>query len=87
MNISKGRAIQWITLNPAKALGISERVGSLEVGKMADLVIWDGDPFSVFSKAEKVFIDGHLKFDAESDNAFERTDFDLGIIEPEESRL
>ena len=87
MNISKARAIQWITLNPAKALGISERVGSLEVGKMADLVIWDGDPFSVFSKAEKVFIDGHLKFVAESDNAFERTDFDLGIIEPEESRL
>jgi hypothetical protein len=54
---------------------------------MADLVIWDGDPFSVFSKAEKVFIDGHLKFDAENDNAYERTDFDLGIIDPEESRL
>ena len=87
MNISKARAIQWITLNPAKALGISDQVGSLEVGKMADLVIWDGDPFSVFSKAEKVFIDGHLKFDAESDNAYERTDFDIGIIDPEESRL
>mgnify|MGYP003320655429 CR=1 FL=1 len=87
MSISKARAIQWITLNPAKALGISERVGSLEVGKMADLVIWDGDPFSVFSKAEKVFIDGHLKFDAESEVSFERTDFDLGIIDPEESRL
>ncbi|GIT34552.1 MAG: hypothetical protein Ct9H300mP4_08710 [Gammaproteobacteria bacterium] len=43
---------------------------------------------SAFSKkAEKVFIDGHLKFNAESDNAFERTDFDLGIIEPEKSRL
>ena len=54
---------------------------------MADLVIWDGDPFSVFSKAEKVFIDGHLKYDAENDHAYERTDFDLGIIDPEESRL
>ena len=87
MNISRARAIQWITLNPAKALGISDQVGSLEVGKMADLVIWDGDPFSVFSKAEKVFIDGHLKYDAENDHAYERTDFDLGIIDPEESRL
>ncbi|MBT7754432.1 MAG: amidohydrolase family protein [Gammaproteobacteria bacterium] len=87
LNISKARAIRWITINPAKALGIADRVGSLEVGKMADLVIWDGDPFSTFTKAERVFIDGHLSFDATSDNSFIRTDFDLGIIEPGRDRL
>ena len=87
LEISKARAIQWITLNPAKALGISDQVGSLEVGKMADLVIWDGDPFSTFTKAEKVFIDGHLSFDATKKNGFIRTDFDLGIINPEGDRL
>ena len=87
LDISKARAIKWITINPAKALGIADHVGSLEVGKMADLVIWDGDPFSTFTKAEKVFIDGHLSFDAIDDNSFIRTDFDLGIINPEDDRL
>ena len=87
LDISRGRAIKWITFNPAKALGISDQVGSLEVGKMADLVIWDGDPFSVFTKAEKVFIDGHIKYDSQREEAFKRTDFDLGIIDPEDTRL
>jgi imidazolonepropionase-like amidohydrolase len=87
LDISRGRAIKWITSNPAKALGISDQVGSLEVGKMADLVIWDGDPFSVFTKAEKVFIDGHIKYDSNREEAFTRTDFDLGIIDPEDTRL
>ena len=87
LDINKARAIQWITLNPAKALGIADRVGSLEVGKMGDAVIWSGDPFSIYSKAEKVFIDGHLKYDSDSIDAFTRTDFDLGIIIPEGDRL
>jgi len=87
LDISKSRAIKWITFNPAKALGISDQVGSLEIGKMADLVIWDGDPFSVFTKAEKVFIDGHIKYDSKKEEAFTRTDFDLGIIDPEDTRL
>jgi len=59
-NILPSRAIKWITSNPAKALGIADKVGSLEAGKMADLVIWDGNPFSVYSKTEKVFVDGLL---------------------------
>jgi imidazolonepropionase-like amidohydrolase len=87
LDINKARAIQWITLNPAKALGIADQVGSLEAGKMGDVVIWSGDPFSVYSKAEKVFIDGHLKYDNGSIDAFTRTDFDLGIITPEGDRL
>ena len=50
--------IQSATINTARLLKIDSILGSIEVGKMADLVIWDGDPFSTFSKAEKVFIDG-----------------------------
>jgi len=87
LDIDKARAIQWITLNPAKALGIADQVGSLEAGKMGDVVIWSGDPFSIYSKAEKVFIDGHIKYDSASTDAFTRTDFDLGIIIPEGDRL
>ncbi|MFQ5645262.1 MAG: amidohydrolase [Thiogranum sp.] len=47
-DISRADAVRWITLNPAKALGIDRQTGSPEVGKMADIVLWDGDPFSVF---------------------------------------
>jgi Imidazolonepropionase and related amidohydrolases len=87
LDLDRQRAIQWITLNPAIALGIGDQVGSIEPGKMADIVIWSDDPFSVYAKAEKVFIDGHLKFDINDPNSFERTDFDLGIIDPEGDRL
>ena len=87
LDLDRERAIQWITLNPAIALGIGDQVGSIEPGKMADIVIWSDDPFSVYAKAEKVFIDGHLKFDINDPNSFERTDFDIGIIDPEGDRL
>ena len=87
LDINRERAIQWITLNPAIALGIGDQVGSIEPGKMADIVIWSHDPFSVYSRAEKVFIDGLLKFDIDDPASFERTDFDLGIIDPEGDRL
>mgnify|MGYP003300202187 FL=1 len=87
LDIDKARAIQWITLNAAKGLGIEDRVGSLEAGKMADVVIWSGDPFSVYSTVEKVFIDGHIKYENATVEKFERTDFDLGIIDPEGDRL
>ena len=87
LDIDKARAIQWITLNAAKGLGIQDRVGSLEAGKMADVVIWSSDPFSVYSTVEKVFIDGHIKYENEAVEEFERTDFDLGIIDPEGDRL
>ena len=63
IDISKEDAIGWITLNAAKSLGIDKLTGSLEPGKAADLVIWSHDPFSVYSQAEKVFIDGYLYFD------------------------
>tara|TARA_Y100001970_G_scaffold288855_1_gene417336 strand:- start:17929 stop:19323 length:1395 start_codon:yes stop_codon:yes gene_type:complete len=86
-NISPARAIRWITINPAKALGIESDVGSLEPGKMADVVIWDGNPFSIYSKTEKVFIDGLLKYDFEDSLTPHATDFELGIISPTDNRL
>jgi imidazolonepropionase-like amidohydrolase len=76
--ISRERAIQWITSNPAKALGIADRTGSLVVGKMADVVIWNRDPFSVYALADQVFIDGALQFDRAHPAATPRSDFMLG---------
>lgn len=64
LDVDPARAIRWITLNPAWALGIEQRVGSLEVGKDADVVVWSGDPLSVYSRAERVYIDGVLRVDA-----------------------
>jgi imidazolonepropionase-like amidohydrolase len=58
LDIPPERAIRWITANPAKAMGILDRTGTLEAGKMADVVIWNRDPFSVYALADEVFIDG-----------------------------
>lgn len=55
-------ALQTITLNPAKELGISHRVGSIEVGKDADLGIWDGHPLSVYAKCAMTLIEGEVFF-------------------------
>ena len=60
-------ALAMVTINPARQLRIDDRIGSLEVGKDADLVIWSGDPLSVFSIAESTFVDGQLLFDRKSD--------------------
>ena len=61
--ISEGRAMTWITKNPAKSLGILDQTGTLDTGKDADVVIWSGNPFSIYTKAEQVYIDGALAFD------------------------
>ncbi|MEM9496114.1 MAG: amidohydrolase [Pseudomonadota bacterium] len=71
-------AIEWITSNAAKAMGIDDVTGSLETGKMADVVIWDRDPFSVYAKAEKVFIDGALLYDRDDSARSPRVDFEIG---------
>jgi imidazolonepropionase-like amidohydrolase len=70
-------ALRWITANPAWALGIEERTGSLEVGKMADVVLWTGHPFSVYSHPDKVFVDGELVHDRAK--GARPTDFELGL--------
>jgi imidazolonepropionase-like amidohydrolase len=58
------RAIRWLTSNPAKAIALDDRIGRLAPGYNADVVLWSGDPFSVYSKPEMVFVDGALVFDS-----------------------
>jgi len=53
-----------ITLNPAWIIGVDDRVGSLDVGKDADISIWDRDPLSSYAKVEKTIIDGEVYFDS-----------------------
>ena len=60
-------ALQFVTLNPAKQLRIDQFVGSLEVGKDADFVLWSGSPLSVQSRCEQTWIDGCKYFDREED--------------------
>jgi imidazolonepropionase-like amidohydrolase len=78
LEISPERAVRWITLNPARALGIGDRTGSLEVGKMADVVVWNREPFSSYALAEQVYIDGVLQFDRAHPHETPRSDFLLG---------
>ena len=78
INIPPERAIRWLTANPAKALGIDGMTGSLQPGKMADVVLWNGTPFSVYAHAEKVFIDGALIYDRNDPKRQPRSDFLLG---------
>ena len=78
IEISDAEVIRWITLNPAKAMGIDAMTGSLEAGKMADVVLWNGDPLSVYSRPEKVWIDGALMYDALDRKRRPVSDFELG---------
>ena len=61
--MKKGDALEAITINPAKTLGIDERVGSIEVGKDADIVIWDNDPFELQSNVLVTIIDGKIVYE------------------------
>ncbi len=58
VRISRADAWRWLSLNPARAIGIADRTGSLKVGKAADVVVWSADPLSSYGVAERVFIDG-----------------------------
>ena len=78
MNISEEHAISWITLNAARSIGIDKETGSLEPGKRADVVIWSADPFSVYARADQVFIDGGLAFDRSNPAYQPVSDFELG---------
>jgi len=76
--ITRDQALRWITVNPAWAIGLDSIVGTLEPGKMADVVVWSGDPFSVYSKAVQVYNDGWLAYDRSDPAHQPRTDFELG---------
>jgi imidazolonepropionase-like amidohydrolase len=80
LTISEDEAIKWVTINPAWALGLDDRVGTLEAGKNADVVLWSGNPFSIYSKAEKVWVDGAMLFDRLDPAQRWRTDFELGFV-------
>ncbi|MDZ4751702.1 MAG: amidohydrolase family protein [Flavobacteriales bacterium] len=60
-------ALKFVTLNPAKLLHLDHRIGSLEIGKDADLVIWSAHPLSIYAKAERTFVDGRRMYDVEED--------------------
>jgi imidazolonepropionase-like amidohydrolase len=76
--ISEERAISWITSNAARSIGIADETGSLEPGKRADVVIWSANPFSVYARADQVFIDGALTFDRMDPRYQPLSDFELG---------
>ena len=80
INLTDEDAIRWITANPAWALGLEDRIGTLEAGKNADVVLWDKHPFSIYAKPEKVWIDGALRFDRTDPSQRWRTDFELGFV-------
>ena len=80
IDVTRNDAIRWITANPAWVLRIDDVTGTLEPGKMADVVVWSGDPFSVYSKAEQVYNDGWLVYDRNDPARQPRTDFQLGQV-------
>ena len=78
IDLQPEHAIKWITSNPAKALGVTADTGTLEPGKMADVVLWSGNPFSVYTRADQVYIDGALAYDRFDESVNPVTDFSLG---------
>jgi imidazolonepropionase-like amidohydrolase len=78
--IERADAVKWLSINPAKALGIDKVTGSLEPGKNADVVVWSADPFSVYSRTEQVFLDGALLYDRNDPQRQPRRDFVVGTV-------
>ena len=70
IELTEEDALKWITINAAWALGIDHLTGSLEVGKRADVVVWDGHPFSVYTSARLVFVEGVLRHDSEQEQTW-----------------
>jgi imidazolonepropionase-like amidohydrolase len=77
--ISRGEAWSWLSLNPARAIGIDKETGSLEPGKAADLVLWSADPLSVYAKADRVYVDGAVVFDRADAAKRPLSDFEVGL--------
>ena len=80
LDIPPERAIRWITSNAAKSLGIENQTGTLAPGMMADVVLWNQNPFSVYAKAQQVFIDGALVYDRDNKALQPLSDFELGQL-------
>ncbi len=80
LSIPPERAIRWITSNAAKSLGIENQTGSIKPGLMADIVLWNQDPFSVYAEALQVYIDGSLRYEKGNPNLNPQSDFELGQL-------
>src|SRR6476619_8054031 len=78
INISDEVAWEWLSRNPAKALGILNKTGTLAPGKMADVVLWNGNPYSDYTRPERVWIDGAMMYDANDPKRRPVSDFELG---------
>ncbi|AKF06928.1 amidohydrolase [Sandaracinus amylolyticus] len=79
IEITEDQALRWITTNAAWTLGIDEMAGTLEPGRMADVVVWSASPFSVYAHADLVFVDGLREYDRARDGASRDSDFELGL--------
>ncbi len=77
-NITDAYAWRWLAINPARALGIADRTGSLKQGKMADVVLWNGNPFSTYTRPDRVWIDGAMMYDSANPRLRPVSDFELG---------
>jgi imidazolonepropionase-like amidohydrolase len=75
--VSEEEALRWVTLHPAWVMGVEERTGSLEPEKMADVVLWKNHPLSVYARAQRVWADGVVTYDA-ARGAEDASDFELG---------
>jgi imidazolonepropionase-like amidohydrolase len=80
INVSDEVAWTWLSYNPAKAMGIDKMTGSLKPGKMADVVLWNGNPFSVYTRPDRVWVDGALMYDANDPKKRPVSDFELGQV-------
>lgn len=78
IEIAPERAMMWLTSNAARSLGVETQTGSLEAGKMGDVVVWNGSPFSSYALAEKVYVGGHRSYDRQDVGAAAASDFMLG---------
>jgi imidazolonepropionase-like amidohydrolase len=78
INIPDEVAWEWLSRNPAKALGILDKTGTLAPGKMADVVLWNGNPLSDYTRPERVWIDGAEMYDANNPKKRPVSDFELG---------
>jgi imidazolonepropionase-like amidohydrolase len=78
--VDEQEALRWITINPAWVLGVDRQTGSLEAGKMADVVVWSHSPMSIYARAERVFVDGQVVFDRAA--GARPSDFELGTVPP-----
>ena len=76
LDFDDNEVLRWVTANPAWAIGVEQKTGTLEAGKMADVVIWDRHPFSVYARTTHVLIDGQTIF--ERSKLPRLSDFELG---------